>query len=264
MNLAFSDRWQFSVKLARDRISIINLPNERTHGHEETIRTSPLIRFDADRKVDRFNEGLRAYRGKKRSEWLNQPQSAVRSYSVEERHEPSRTSSDLPDVFAKRSRSNPRDRDSINIRRRGPGAWFNYQIQPGPIGIASLSVRHVSNQNVMSVERERERETEKRNDTSSLRNRHRVIIDPLVQHWFAGARIRMPLVLGSYILEFILAHADHQDGISFVSFFNEFKTRTRRLGFNTRFFIADTFRVPRPNRVNAVKIFAGCKHASRR
>lgn len=33
--------------------------------------------------------------------------------------EPSRTSPGLPDVFAKRGRSNPRDRDSINIRRRG-------------------------------------------------------------------------------------------------------------------------------------------------
>lgn len=38
-----------------------------------------------------------------------------------DRHEPSRTSpGPLPDVFAKRGRSNPRDRDSINIRRRGP------------------------------------------------------------------------------------------------------------------------------------------------
>lgn len=108
------------------RLLIYRMENRRSWRllNLSIIRTRPLIRLGADRKTGPLVEGPAAYRGAGRYEWPNRPQSAVRSRDGETRPGSSwavaKRAPSLPDVFAKRGRSNPRDRDSINIRRRGP------------------------------------------------------------------------------------------------------------------------------------------------
>lgn len=110
-----------------DHIAAINLPN----GEQTVMETIESVHYPSEavntprRKIERRG---RLHEGPKhiaaREGTSDQIDGAIggailrRRNAHRDRHEPSRTS--LPDVLAKRGRSSPRDRDSINIRRRGP------------------------------------------------------------------------------------------------------------------------------------------------